>query len=117
VAEAGSEPPPERRDPFWPVGYVPRRKQPATVAERPVEQPPPASAWEEARKHLDFRGSTRIGQERNSAAEKYLAIVNGKVVEAGDIVSTLYEGRLYRWRIEAIGPHGITLAKLDVRTP
>jgi len=114
--------PPARkgRDPFWPVGYVPRKLERTTAvkAAAPVPESAPDLGlpdWDGARKKMDSRGISRIGRDRDGAQDKYLAVVNGKVVEAGDVVTVPFDGRLYRWRIQAIGPQGITLTRLDIR--
>jgi hypothetical protein len=114
--------PPERkgRDPFWPVGYVPRKPVPTTAAKAatPVPESTPDLGlpdWDGARKRMDSRGISRIGRDRDGGQDKYLAVINGKVVEAGDIVTVPFEGRIYRWRIQAIGPQGIALTRLDIR--
>lgn len=113
-----------RRDPFWPVGYVPRvvEKPPpgaaassgamiapaAPVAERPLD-------WNEAKRHVDIRGTSRVGRDKSTGSELYQAVVNGRIVEAGDTVSVSFEGRLYRWRVQAITPAGVSLTRMDAR--
>ena len=70
--------------------------------------------WEEARKKVDIRGISLI-HEKNSGAPKFLALVSGKLVETGNVVSVKYLGRLYRWRVVDISEEGVSLQKLDVR--
>lgn len=108
------------RDPFWPVGYVPRKPV------RPVQVEPIASkavipesarlpVWEEARKLLDIKGISLIGRDRVSGHRKYLAMVTGKFVEEGDTVSVLFDGLVYRWKITGISEEGVALHKIDAR--
>jgi hypothetical protein len=113
---------PKGRDPFWPVGYTPKPKvkrsssssaPTAAVPEIAPEQAPPD--WEQARKGITIRGISRIGREKGGDRDKYLAVVNGHVVEEGDAVSVQYGGRVYRWKVQSVGPKGVNLAKLDVR--
>lgn len=113
-----------RRDPFWPVGYVPKKRvtQPqggggmqkgsavVEVAPEPVRLP----AWDEARKRLDIRGISLI-HEKNSRTPKYLAMIAGKLFETGNMVSVKYDDRLYRWRVKDITTEGVSLQKVDVR--
>jgi len=110
------------RDPFWPVGYVPKRipkikKQglgkPSTFVETTPE-PVRAPLWEEARKKLDIRGISLI-HDKNSTLLKYLAMVAGKLVETGDVVAVRYDERVYRWRVVGISEEGVSLQKMDVR--
>lgn len=124
-ASAGDEPAATgvRRDPFWPVGYAPRKpeKKPVIVAGDPgVKAPPPVEVarppdWEEARKRLEIRGISRLGKPRTGTKETYLAAVNGKIVEEGELVMAAFDGRVYRWRVVGIAPGGLSLQKLDVR--
>lgn len=102
------------RDPFWPVGYFPRPKTetPATnvviYTPTPAVEPPVVTDWEGARRQLTIRGFSHIG-------DKYQAVINDRVVEEGDIVSVRLAGRLYRWKVVAIGPDRVKLDKLEVR--
>lgn len=128
-AAAGQEQPagvpPGHRDPFWPVGYVPRpvvkpvagtpeARLPASVARPPVAERPPN--WTEATRRVDIRGTSRIGREKSTGAELYQAVVNGRVVEPGDTISVSFEGRTYRWRVQAITSGGVSLTRLDARS-
>lgn len=113
-----------KRDPFWPIGYIPPKPvaaNPTTGAEghgktEPATEKPIPVDWDAARQGLDIRGISLIGRERQSNAAKYLAMIGGKLVEAGDTVSVAYMSRTYRWRVTAISPDGITLTKLDARS-
>lgn len=115
------------RDPFWPVGYVPRRpEKPVAVpvaASRTgvVASPVPAPIgnpvdWDEARRHLEIRGISRIARDKTSGRAAYFAVVNNKVVEEGEVVSVVWNGRVYRWRVTQIGPAGLQLVKIDTRS-
>ena len=112
----------KQRDPFWPVGYTPkkvvkpREKGPGnpvpTLA--PVLELVRLPVWDEARKKLDIRGISLI-HNKNSKTPKYLALVAGKLVEAGDSVVVKHDGRMYRWRVVSISDEGVSLQKMDVR--
>jgi hypothetical protein len=112
--EAEASPP--HRDPFWPPGYAPAKPKPTKVAAANKPAPVVIPEWDAARKTLEIRGISRLGQSKEGG-ERYLAIVNGKVVEEGETVSVVWEGRQYRWKVLAIGPKGVSLTKLDVRVP
>jgi hypothetical protein len=120
--ESSNLPPLSGRDPFWPVNYVPKKREaPAAVKHGPspapavdvVPESPPD--WDEAQKRLDVKGVSHLGRDKTTGKEKYLAVVNGKVVEQGDIVSVTMGGRTYRWRIQAIGSRGVSLVKSSAR--
>lgn len=121
--ENAGEPDLERkRDPFWPVGYVPRKPAPpkppsgagVVRTEPEVARPRPVD-WDAARKSLDIRGISLIGRDRQSNAPKYLAVIGGKIAESGDTVSVVFDARVYRWKVVSIGPDGISLVKVDAR--
>ncbi len=111
------------RDPFWPVGYMPRRvvkpssglsAPGSSVSTAPAEvalaRPPD---WDEARRRLEIKGVSRIGRDKASGREIYFADVNGRVVEDGGVVSVVWDGRVYRWRVTQVAPSGLQLVKLD----
>ena len=111
-----------RRDPFWPVGYAPKKTVVATilppatktpVAADPVYLSPPD--WNVARNRLDIRGISLIGRDKKSNAPKYLAMIGEKLVEEGDTVSIIADNRTYRWKVAGISANGISLVKTDVR--
>lgn len=110
------------RDPFWPVGYVPRKVQNYKDKARGnvvtgveiVPEPVKTPVWDEAGKKLDIRGISLI-HERDSKTPKYLAMIAGKLVESGDVVSVRYDDRTYRWKVVGISEEGVSLQKIDVR--
>lgn len=114
----GSKP----RDPFWPVGYVPKKvlkpKDKGFIKNASTQELVPAPVrvplWDEARRKLDIRGMSLI-HDKNSKAPKYIAMVAGKLVETGDVVIVKHEERVYRWRVVDISEEGVSLQKLDVR--
>ena len=122
VSEEGGREPVRVRDPFWPVGYVPRkpvRTPPAVASQNNAKVLIPEASrqpmWEEARKLLDIRGISLIGHDKQSGHSKYLAMVGGKFVEDGDIVSVILDGLVYRWKVAGISEDGVSLRKIDAR--
>jgi len=91
------------RDPFWPVGYLPRVEMPATespapVVEKEIPWPP-----------LVLKGITE-------ANGRYSAIIEGiGFVESGDIVTRKTNRLAYRWKINSITKTSVSHTKLDVR--
>lgn len=123
----------KRRDPFWPVNYRPRTEQPvrpppsvegqpdAPVTVQPV--PPPSDVtsagvdWQAARRQLSVGGLVRY-RPKGADADVYSAMINGRLVEPGDVVQVDYQGIRYRWRVRAIGPQGVSLTNvLDGEAP
>lgn len=98
----------EWRDPFWPVGYRPKSETPPPppvvapsipdVAPPPPPPPPkPVANWEAARKLLIITGyAEKDGKKR--------CILNGRLLQEGDLVSVLHASMRYTWRIVEIGP-------------
>jgi hypothetical protein len=103
------------RDPFWPVGYTPPRKDapkpttavrpmPQTQPEpTPVERPP---KWDEALRTVSVKGIMSVGEG------KYMAVVNDQVVGENDTVAVAFEGRRYTWRITRITADGVKFQKV-----
>ncbi|MEI6150563.1 MAG: hypothetical protein WCS01_15795 [bacterium] len=114
-----------RRDPFWPVGYVPPRKpvklpilEPASTVAVKGRDPEPVVrpvVWEQARAQLDLRGVSSIGHDKTTGKPRYIAAMAGKLVEDGDTVSIVLDGQVYRWKVVSVGATGVQLVKLDVR--
>ncbi len=114
---------PRVRDPFWPVGYVPRKVvKPVVVAVKPGKGSEliPESArlpmWDEARRSLDIKGISMIGRDKESGRPRCIAMIGGRLLETGDVVSTNYEKRVYRWKILEIDKTGVVLQKIDVKS-
>jgi hypothetical protein len=102
---------PARRDPFSPVGYRPGPKvdplvQARKIEQTEIEQERLARSWNEAQARLTVAGLSRMGDEG------YFAIVNGKMLRAGDTVSIDTEDGSFHWRVEEIGKEGIKLKRI-----
>jgi len=102
---------PERRDPFWPVGYSPGPQvdpvvQARKIEQAEIEQERLARSWNEAQARLTVAGLSRMGDEG------YFAIVNGKMLRAGDTVSIDTEAGSFHWRVEDIDSDGIKLKRI-----
>lgn len=107
----------ELRDPFWPVGYTPPKKdtgkKKAEISDQPaapavVERPP---RWDDALRTVSVRGIMSVGEG------KYMAVVNDNVVSENDVVTINFEGRTYTWKIASISADGVKFQKLDVIKP
>ena len=107
------------RNVFWPVGFDPAAKARTTevkppvpvVPQTPPPPPPPKPAtdqdWVEAGKWLRIEGVSR------NTAGKSVAIINGRVCQAGETLSLNFNGRTYRWTLKSIDDKGVDLSRLD----
>lgn len=85
-----------KRDPFWPVGYVPeseRVKEPVKTSDDPKVD------WASAEKALRING---IG----SREDKTYALINGQVRMVGDDLKVQFKNVIYTWEVESINPPG-----------
>lgn len=90
-----------KRDPFWPVGYVPESvkaaaeaKKPKTVVKRTI-----ANDWNTAMKNVAINGVSSKNKE-------FYAVINGRIKSVGDTVTVKHEGMVYTWSVESIKPPG-----------
>ena len=100
------------RDPFWPIGYEPPK--PVTVStESAVKAPEPPKPqktvvkpiteadWAAARKALVVSGFTETTRP-DTKETSVLAMVNRRMVAAGDTVTFEHQDVRFIWRVEAI---------------
>ena len=93
--------PPEKRDPFWPIGFVPKETIVIPKKEAPkVERRSGKYEWSAAMKMLSISGVSSKGKN------EFFAVVNGKVKSVGDTISVDYQGITYTWAVESIKPPG-----------
>ena len=98
------------RDPFWPIGFVPKRVVFEQEAGEPVVQVEAETDWSKAMKHIAIQGvSSRSGSE-------FFAIINGEVKAAGEKVAVVVDDVQYTWVIESISPpHSVRLRRMTVQ--
>ncbi len=91
-----------KRDPFWPIGYTPRKvvNSTGTGTTSTVARKPGSIDWEEAMKRVVINGVS------SRATDEYVAVINNEVKSVGEIVSVLYGGAKYTWKVEKITPPG-----------
>lgn len=90
-----------KRDPFWPIGHTPKRvENSGTKTTRPVARKVGSIDWEEAMKRVVINGVS------SRATDEYVAVINNEVKSVGEIVSVLYGGAKYTWKVEKITPPG-----------
>ena len=97
-----------KRDPFWPVGYMPKQSV-RTVSVKSTKARP-LNSWNEAMKNVVINGvSSRTDNE-------YFAIINGNVKRVGDTVSVRLGASVYTWAVDAIESQGsVKLRRISVR--
>ncbi|MFO7534622.1 MAG: hypothetical protein R6X19_02895 [Kiritimatiellia bacterium] len=96
------------RDPFWPVGFVPKSAANLDREKRhddPASNAPPPK-WAEAKATL------RIGGYMKTPSG-YTALVNNALVKVGDLLTLTFDGKQYRWTVESISVSGLTLTPMD----
>ncbi|NQT92128.1 MAG: hypothetical protein HQ559_05150 [Lentisphaerae bacterium] len=95
-----------RRDPFWPVGWVPPDFGMSDDAAAPKLQP--ASRWKQALRLLKVTGITE-------GTDEYIAVIKGiGVVEEGDVIAVNYQGLIYKWIVRSINGKGIVPERLSI---
>jgi len=101
-----------RRDPFWPVGYVPLAARPPVTNEAPVvvepekveEEPAPVIKWPE----LYARGLTQTPEK------DYIAFLDGiGMIEEGDSVRVVRDSTVFTWRVDRITKDGAKLRRVS----
>jgi hypothetical protein len=110
--EQGADYPPPPPQPTPQPAPSPTPKPPPKPAPKPApkETPTPVSPdidWNAARQQVRVGGTMAGGRS-------FLALVNGKMVDKGDIVKAEYNGREYRWTVRTITSKEVKLEQLDV---
>lgn len=100
---------PVPRDPFWPVGYVPKPRVPETARVPPSAPPTAAKRPPPEWPALKVTGIMQT-------ARGPLAVVEGVgLVEEGSVVRRQIGGYVYRWRVDRITPERLVYTRLDVQ--
>lgn len=100
------------RDPFWPVGYMPEKTEPQPGIKTVVPKPKIASEddWKQAEKKLIV---SSILKSKNAAGEDlFHALINGKIVSPGDIVTTTLRDFTFYFKTTSISTDGVKFTPL-----
>ena len=100
------------RDPFWPIGYEPPKPVPVLTEaavkipepfkpQKPVVKPITEADWAAARKALVISGFTETTRP-DTQETSVLAMVNRRMVAAGDTVTFEHQDVRFVWRVESI---------------
>ncbi len=85
-----------KRDPFWPVGYIPEKLKVEPVKE--VKVLTGGAGWKNAMKQVAIQGvSSRSGGG-------FYAVINGKIKSIGETVTVKIGQVSYTWVIDEISP-------------
>ncbi len=112
INDAPTEPVAIKRDPFWPVGYVPEKIRNAEQAEVDLEQEnlKGNNNWDQAMKQVVINGvSSRAGSEA-------YAVINGQIRTVGDTITVNYHRNIYTWAVDRITvPGSVKLRRVSVQ--
>ena len=90
-----------KRDPFWPVGYVPENMKRAVEGQTTrVARPTTGNDWNTAMKKVVINGVS------SRAKNEFFAVINGQVKSVGENVTVNHEGTIYTWAVDSITPPG-----------
>ena len=100
-----------KRDPFWPVGYVPQNIKSVVPKVNPEQSNGPVdNSWNEAMKKVEINGVS------SRAKDAYCAVINGQVKRVGDTVTVSHSGTIYTWAVDSIKPpSSVKLRRVSVR--
>jgi len=113
------------RDPFWPIGYKPLKKE--VLRPPPAASTPPSEATHVAVKVVEPRRAQEVSvdelRQRALASLKIsatmrrgarsLAVINGQVVQAGDTLIVTMGGRTFTFEIRSIDSKRVRIEPVD----
>lgn len=101
------------RDPFWPVGYTPKESTQPDAAPVMPGITITEDDWRQAQKRLVaasiFRSKSTAGVDR------FLALINGQVVSAGDAVAVQHRGFTFRFKVTNITSAGPQFERVETK--
>ena len=97
------------RDPFWPIGYVPRVVQQEIESQQQVVQHQAQAKALVQWPSLSLTGITKTG-DRN------IGLIGGVgLVETGDVVRMSRDGVIYKWVITKITEQGLSYKRISAK--
>ncbi|MEI6891707.1 MAG: hypothetical protein V5783_05995 [Pontiella sp.] len=97
-----------KRDPFWPVGYVPERFLPDENENRNAKKLTKISGWAGAMKKVVINGVS------SRANNNFFAVINGQIKRVNDTVSIRHGGNTYAWVVVSIQlPSSVQLRRVS----
>ena len=100
-----------KRDPFWPVGYTPKKIKSVIPSENPKQSSVKVdNSWNEAMKKVVINGVS------SRADNAYIAVINGQIKSIGDTITINHGGTIYTWAVDGIEPPGsVKLRRVSAR--
>lgn len=89
-----------KRDPFWPIGYVPESVKAAEAKKTVVIKKTEGNDWNGAMKKVVINGVS------SRADNEFFAVINGEVKSVNDTISISHGGITYTWAVASIKPPG-----------
>ena len=99
MVDAPNEGSSAKRDPFWPVGYVPEKSIQVESGQK-ITSPAVSTDWNGAMKLVAINGVS------SRADDEFFAVINGQVKRVGETVTLKHEGTIYTWSVDSITPPG-----------
>lgn len=90
------------RDPFWPVGYTPPRKGEKQKRWRPKLKLSSAQEWAAASRKLNATIQGFSKKKSPGGRFSSLALVNNRVVEAGDRLTVIHSGKPFTFLVLSV---------------
>jgi len=99
-----------KRDPFWPVGYIPERLIAKEPPAEKVKSVPVVGSWSVAMKTIVING---VSSRSN---DDFFAVINGEIKSVGDTVTVKYGDAVYTWSVDSIRPpNSVKLRRVSVQ--
>ena len=100
-----------KRDPFWPVGYAPKKIKSVIPSENPKQSSVKVdNSWNEAMKKVVINGVS------SRADNAYIAVINGQIKSIGDTITINHGGTIYTWAVDGVEPPGsVKLRRVSAR--
>jgi hypothetical protein len=100
------------RDPFWPVGYTPKEPAQAAVDVAIPSDTITEDDWRLAQKKL-ITASVFRKKDTTTGVDRFLALINGKVVAPGETVIVSHRGFSFRFKVADITAAGAQYERVE----
>jgi hypothetical protein len=117
TAATAAAPIPRVRDPFWPVGYVPRGKQPVAPKPTASRELSDQEMQELIRREQDSISKMMVENGRIVRGNKVYVIIRGLLVTEGDVLEVDVDGVFYKLVIKSLSENNIRLEPIRQNKP
>jgi hypothetical protein len=108
---------PRIRDPFWPVGFVPRGKQLVVVKPTATKELSEQEMQELIRREQDSISKMMVENGRIVRGNKIYVIIRGLLVTEGDVLEVDVDGVFYKLIIKSLSENNIRLEPIRQNKP